>query len=74
VTFFAGEGKQPARKPDEGELSVRRLEDDTIRVQLAGDRGVRKLDLSLYNAYRLVGMLCLMLGLKSWRAIGKIKL
>lgn len=63
--------KQPERLPDDPRVEVTRLDDDHYSIGV----GDKFLKLSTFNAWRVFGMLSVMLGLKLPRAMAeRIKL
>jgi hypothetical protein len=61
--------EMPPRQPDDGALSVRRLDGDRGYIEMS--HGAGNLVLSEYNAARLYAMLGLLLGIPLPKAIGK---
>lgn len=63
--------KQPARLPVDGEVAVRRLDDDRIAIVVTTNGEEQSIVCSPYNATRVFGVLAVMLGIPLPSALGK---
>lgn len=64
--------KMPERLPGDGPISVDRLDDESIRVEVMTNGETRSIVMSPYNAWRAFWMLSLFLGIKLPSKLGKM--
>lgn len=62
---------QPPRAPSDGPVSVRTPTDDVVEIEATTDGKAQAISMSTYNAWRVFGMLALMLGIPLPPATGK---
>ena len=60
--------KQPARRPEDGAVNIRREDDDHYTIEVTTNGVTQAVLASGFNAWRVVGMLAMMVGipLPSW--------
>jgi hypothetical protein len=63
--------KMPERQPGDGTASVQAPTDGVIAISVTTDGEAQAITMSRYNAWRVFGMLALMLGLPLSAKVGK---
>jgi len=71
VSLTECDGKQPARGPDDGPVAVRAGAGGRLEIEVTTADKVQVITVTPFNAFRIFGMMALMLGIKLPAAVGK---